>query len=388
MGKKKKGNSQKKRIQKVLHIIFAVFTAMVTFAAVISLVFILIYKSGHARLMESVEAKMPDVQKITDMEEEIAAREKAGLATVEWQENWVSIGGKVYAYDENCINLLFLGVDKPGNLTDDTDYENWESGQTDAIFVVSINPTTGSINIIGIPRNAMVNVDIYDAQNHQLDTVYDQICLQYAFAGGGKNGLERMMESVSDVLYGLPIHGAFAIGYDAVSVINDMVGGVEVEVLEDLQKENKIFVPGNTVHLDGKLALAYVRSRNYGQIGSPTLRLVRQKQYIMVLIQKARSEVKKNPVIVKDMYSAVARYMNTDVTLEEVVYLAAQAVDYRFDGESFYLLEGEDMAVEIPDEKRKPGEEAEAFYNDYYLDEESVKTIMLDVFYNEVTIGE
>lgn len=376
------------KAKKGLHIAFSIISAMTALAAIAGLLFLLLYKSGQARLMQSVEASMPDSQQITDMQEELIAREKAGLATVEWQDNWIAIDGKVYAYNEACINLLVLGVDKPGALRQETDYENWESGQTDAIFLVSLNPATKYIYIVGIPRNSMVNVDIYDEENHKLDTVYDQICLQYAFAGGGQAGLDRVKKSVSELFYGLPIHGAFAIGYDAVSVINDMAGGVDVEVLEDLQKENKALVKGETVHLDGKLALDYVRSRNYGELGSPTQRLKRQKQYLTVLIEKLRGEVKKNPILVKDMYSAVSRYMNTDVTLEEVVYLAAEALDYQFGPDSFQLLEGEDKAVPIPEEKLRPGENAEPFYNDYYLEEDSIKQVMRNIFYEEVTIGE
>lgn len=376
------------KAKKGLHIAFSIISAMAALAAIAGLLFLLLYKSGQARLMQSVEASMPDSQQITDMQEELIAREKAGLATVEWQDNWIAIDGKVYAYNEECINLLVLGVDKPGALRQETDYENWESGQTDAIFLVSLNPATKYIYIVGIPRNSMVNVDIYDEENHKLDTVYDQICLQYAFAGGGQAGLDRVKKSVSELFYGLPIHGAFAIGYDAVSVINDMAGGVDVEVLEDLQKENKALVKGETVHLDGKLALDYVRSRNYGELGSPTQRLKRQKQYLTVLIEKLRGEVKKNPILVKDMYAAVSRYMNTDVTLEEVVYLAAEALDYQFGPDSFQLLEGEDKAVPIPEEKLGPGENAEPFYNDYYLEEDSIKQVMRNIFYEEVTIGE
>lgn len=376
------------KAKKGLHIAFSIISAMAALAAIAGLLFLLLYKSGQARLMQSVEASMPDSQQITDMQEELIAREKAGLATVEWQDNWIAIDGKVYAYNEECINLLVLGVDKPGALRQETDYENWESGQTDAIFLVSLNPATKYIYIVGIPRNSMVNVDIYDEENHKLDTVYDQICLQYAFAGGGQAGLDRVKKSVSELFYGLPIHGAFAIGYDAVSVINDMAGGVDVEVLEDLQKENKALVKGETVHLDGKLALDYVRSRNYGELGSPTQRLKRQKQYLTVLIEKLRGEVKKNPILVKDMYAAVSRYMNTDVTLEEVVYLAAEALDYQFGPDSFQLLEGEDKAVPIPEEKLRPGENAEPFYNDYYLEEDSIKQVMRNIFYEEVTIGE
>ena len=385
--KRKKGVRKGKRTNRMLHIFFGILAGVVILTAFLGLAFILVYKTGQAKLMQSVSAKTPDATEISDTEAELLAREKAKLSTVEWQDNWVVIGDKVYAYDEECINLLFLGVDKSGELSQDTDFENWEAGQTDAIFVVSLNPSKKRVDIVGIPRNSMVNVDIYDEENRKIDTVYDQICLQYAFAGGGQAGLDRVKVSASELLYGLPIHGAFAVGYDAVAVVNDMVGGVEVEVLEDMSWENPVFVFGNHVQLDGKLALSYVRGRNYGKIGSPTLRLKRQKQYITALINQTRGSVKENPAIIKDMYHAVAKYMNTDVSAEEVVYLAAKAVDYQFEGNSFHLLEGEDRAVAIPDERLKPGEK-EPFYDDYYLDEEKVKEVMLDVFYEEVLIGE
>lgn len=377
-----------KKMHKGLHIIFSVISAFIALAAIVGLVFVLLYKSGKAGLMQSVEAKIPDSQKITNIEDEVVAKEKARLATIEWQDNWVTIDNQVYAYNENCINLLFLGVDRQGDIRVGENSEGWKAGQTDAIFLVSLNPYTRSVNILGIPRNSMVYVDIYNEENYKIETVFDQICLQYAFAGGGQAGLDRTKKSVSELLYGLPIHGAFAIGYDAVPVINDMVGGVEVEVLEDLQKENKIFVPGAKIQLKGELALTYVRSRKFGQVGSPTLRLQRQKQYITNLVQKARSEIKRKPILVKDMYLAASTYMITDVSVEEVVYLAAEAVDYQFNNNSFQLLEGEDKAVEIAEEKLRPEDMSEPFYNDYYLNEDNVKKVMLDLFYDEVTIGE
>lgn len=391
MSEKNKETEKKKRKKKKhkgLHITFGIFSGIVVFIMFVGLVFVLVYKSGQAKLKQSAEGKAPDMRLLTSEEEEMIAREKAGLATLKWEDNWVVIGDKIYAYDENCVNLLFLGVDKSGDLEEETDFKNWESGQTDAIFLVSLNPTKKTADIIGIPRNSMVNVDIYDAENHKIDTVFDQICLQYAFAGGGQPGLDRVKESVETLLYDLPVHGAFAIGYDAVGIVNDMAGGVDVKALETFETGKQKFVEGEMLHLEGKQALSYVRGRNFGQVGSPTLRLQRQKQYLVALINKVRGEVKKKPMLVKDMYGAVSSYMNTDVTLEEVVYLATQSIDYRFGESSFYLLKGEDKVVEIPEEKLNATSEKEPFYDDYYLDEESIKEIMLEVFYEEVVIGE
>lgn len=385
MAKKRR---KKRGKRKSLHIVFGVLSGVIILFATVGLIFVVLYKAGQSKLAQAANEEIPDAQMLTNAEDEMIAKEKAGLSALQWQENWVTIGDKVYAYDEKCINLLFLGVDKSGKLEEETDFENWESGQTDAIFVAALNPTKKSVSIVGIPRNSMVNIDIYDEENHKIDTVFDEICLQYAFAGGGQPGLDRVKESVSELFYGLPIHGAFAVSYGAVGIVNDMAGGVDVEVLETFQAGRKKFVEGETLHLNGDTALAYVRARNFGQLGSPTLRLKRQKQYISALIHKVRNEVKENPMLIKDMYSAISPYMNTDVTLDEAVYIAAQSMDYSFGDSSFYLLQGEDRAVEIPEEDMTPGKEAEPFYNDYYLDEESIKEVMLDVFYNEVMLGE
>lgn len=378
--KKKKRRKKKHTGNRVLKI-FGILTALIaSIAAVLCLAFVVLYKSGEASLANAVEKKAPTAEGF-DEEEALLAKEKAGLATVTWQDDWVALDGKAYEYDEDIINLLFLGIDRAGSISTETNLDNWKAGQADAIFILSLNPDKKTIRIVGIPRNSMVDVDIYDQNARQMETIHNQICLQYGYAGGGENGLHAMKDAASKLMYDLPIHGAFAIGYDAVSIINDKVGGVDVEVLEDMPEKNKAFVLGNTVHLDGKLALQYVRERDYYQLGSPTLRLKRQKQYITALIQAAKTCVKQDPLLVTDLYNSITKYMNTDVTVDEAVYLVRQALDYQFDGDSFYLLQGDDVSVPFT---RKDG--TEDFYDDYYLREDSIRQVMIDAFYNEVKI--
>ncbi len=380
--KKKKRRKKKHTGNRVLKI-FGILTALIaSIAAVLCLAFVVLYKSGEASLANAVEKKAPTAEGF-DEEEALLAKEKAGLATVTWQDDWVALDGKAYEYDEDIINLLFLGIDRAGSISTETNLDNWKAGQADAIFILSLNPDKKTIRIVGIPRNSMVDVDIYDQNARQMETIHNQICLQYGYAGGGENGLHAMKDAASKLMYDLPIHGAFAIGYDAVSIINDKVGGVDVEVLEDMPEKNKAFVLGNTVHLDGKLALQYVRERDYYQLGSPTLRLKRQKQYITALIQAAKTCVKQDPLLVTDLYNSITKYMNTDVTVDEAVYLVRQALDYQFDGDSFYLLQGDDVSVPFT---RKDG--TEDFYDDYYLREDSIRQVMIDAFYNEVKIDE
>ena len=91
--------------------------------------------------------------------------------------------------------------------------------------------------------------------------------------------------------------------------------------------------------------------------------------------------IKENPSIVTDIYKNVTPYMNTDITLDEAAYLATKVLDYSIGDDSFYQLTGSDRQVDFKTDSGK-----DDFYDDYYLDEDSLKQVMIDVFYNEVIV--
>jgi anionic cell wall polymer biosynthesis LytR-Cps2A-Psr (LCP) family protein len=185
-------------------------------------------------------------------------------------------------------------------------------------------------------------------------------------------------------LYQLPIHGACAINLDAIAVIVDMIGGVEVTVPDDMISEaNPSFVKGATVTITKDNALQYLRYRSTTSVGAPTVRLTRQKEFIKTTMSVVMDAIKKNPMIVTDIYKAVVPYMNTDITLDRAVYLAKQIIGYSFGDSTFYQLTGDDNPVYFT---RKDG--TQSFYDDYYLDEDSLKEIVFEVFYDKVVIGD
>ena len=61
------------------------------------------------------------------------------------------------------------------------------------------------------------------------------------------------MKAVSRLFYGLPIHGYCSVNMEAIPIINDIVGGVDVTVLETLKNSSGTvnFQEGETVHLEG-----------------------------------------------------------------------------------------------------------------------------------------
>lgn len=383
MEKNQRGKRRKKRKKSGIEkVIMCLLSTVLIIILVLGLAGTILYKSGEMALKASANAAGPTM--VVDAEE--VSRIKENLEhnnSVAWQEDWVVYDGKVYEYRDDTLNFLLLGIDHGGSLSSETKLSDWNAGQADTIFLVSLNQTDKKISVIGIPRNSMVNVEIYNSESERVETIYNQICLQYGYAGGGELGLRKMKESVSELMCGLPIHGVCAVSFNAISVITDRLGGIEVIVPDDMTEYNKAYVQGSTQTLTGKNVVDYLRYRQYDTLGSPTTRLERQKAFMRVAMEQVMQEVKANPVFVKELYESVRAYMNTDISVDEAVYIASKSLDCTLAEQSFYQLTGEDKAEYFV---RDNGEQD--FYNDYYIDEDALQKIMYEVFYKEVKVSD
>lgn len=376
---KKRRKRKKSGIEKV---IMCLLSTVLILLLVLGLAGTILYKSGELALKASANAAGPTM--VVDIEELSRIRENLEQNnSVAWQDDWVVYDGKVYEYRDDMLNFLLLGIDHGGSLSTETKLSDWNAGQADTIFLVSLNQKDKTISVIGIPRNSMVNVEIFNSESERVETIYNQICLQYGYAGGGELGLQKMKESVSELMLGLPIHGTCAVSFNAISVITDRLGGIEVVVPDDMTEYNKAYVQGSTQMLTGKNVVGYLRYRQYSTLGSPTTRLERQKDFMRVAMERVMQEIKANPVFVKDIYESLRAYMNTDISVDEAVYIASKALDCTLAEQSFYQLTGEDKAEYFV---RENGQED--FYNDYYIDEEALQKIMFEVYYKEVKVSD
>lgn len=278
---------------------------------------------------------------------------------------------KLYEYNEDIITFLIMGIDK-GKET----FEPWEaeidnigSGQADALFLAVLNTGDNTIKVIGINRNTMTDIYFCDSDETSMFTFPAQIALQHAYGANGKVGCEYQLKVVQNLFYNLPIHGYAAIDVDAVPAINDMVGGVEVDVLEDLTSHDSSLVKGNRVHLMGESAYWYVKYRDIYQFASVDMRTRRQAQYLNGFIDAAKQAVKENPFLAVRLYRELLPQMDTNISASEAVYLASILPQCRFDEDSFIKIAGETVM----------GEE----YEEFYPDEDALLALILDIFYKE-----
>ena len=287
----------------------------------------------------------------------------------EEKEGRVYYNGKAYDFNRDILTFLVMGIDQRSETVQEYT-EGFEGGSADAIFLLVLDPHSKKMQIIAIDRNTMTDVDIYDYYGSYEKTVKTQLCVQHGFGDGTVKSAGYMEKAVSNLLYGLPINGYCAVNMSAIPQINDAVGGVDVTVLDDITKMDKTLVKGADVHLMGKSAFWYVQCRDTGVFGSAAGRLERQKQYLTAYVSKAKSEFKKNPALPVTLFGTLKDYMTTDLNAEKVTYLATMAAGFDFSGVDIRKIPGETVM----------GDE----YEEFYVDEDGMYELILDVFYEEV----
>ncbi|MBO5474021.1 MAG: LCP family protein [Lachnospiraceae bacterium] len=359
---------KKKKKQKHRRILIAVVLAIVLVVVLIFLVYFVAGAMGKARL-HSADQAMQAERMLTEETEDLTEEEQQV-----WQEGWVKYQGQVYAYNEDVLTFLFMGIDKNDEVVKEVE-EGTNGGQADALFLLVLNPHTESISVIGINRNSMTDIDIYNEEGAYVNTVEAQIAVQHGFGNGVEESCEYQVKAVRNLFYQIPVHGYCAINAKAVIPLTDMVGGVELTALEDVKrygdKSGALAVKeGERKLLDGENAYSYVRSRDTKTFGSADMRLQRQKQYLAEMMKKLKEQTAKDLLLPVRMYNELANYMTTDVTADEVAYLSQIALNYRFDQSSIYSLEGETVQ----------GEEFEEFH----VDETALYEMILEIFYEPV----
>lgn len=352
----------KKRKRKVVAL--TVLAAITGLLAAAFAAFLIVGAIGKANLRSNVIAapkleNAPVVIELQPTEEESAG----------WKEGWVKYNGQVYAYNEDILTFLIMGIDKTKDVKEVAEGTN--GGQADALFLVVLNPHDDSLSVIGINRNTMTDVSVYDNNGSFVNTVKAQIAVQHGFGNGVEESCEYEVNAVQHLFYEMPIHGYAAINMSAIGPLTDMVGGVDVVALEDIKSGNSTVIKeGEEVHLEGDLAFAYIHNRDTKEFGSADHRLERQKQFITTYLQKVKQKTKEDIGFPISVYQSIAPQTVTSLTVDEMTYLVSIAKDYSFDENYLYTLKGETKQGDV--------------FEEFYVDETDLFELILKVFYEPV----
>ena len=285
--------------------------------------------------------------------------------------NTVTYKGKTYKYKANCTNMLFLGIDKK-------EYDNKETQigdkyQSDVIIVVSIDPQNNKITLVNVPRDLIADVSVYSRTGGYTGIEKMPIALSYAYGDTDTESCLNCLDSVRRVFYNIPIKAFYSMEISGISVVNDVVGGVDVTSPENVYSgdSNLVFEAGKQYHLDGKQANDFVIYRTHETPEANLLRNERQRIYLTEFMKKTISQTKSDLSTPVKLYNAAKEYSCTNITLNGVTFLATELI-----GKNKNLVT---ETKTIPVDVKANGNRAEN-----YLREEEFYEMFLSVFYDEV----
>ena len=190
------------------------------------------------------------------------------------------------------INILLTGIDAAETRTNEL---------TDTLMVVSIDPTNGDVAMLSFPRDIssfpLVDGRIYDGKINSF--------MSYArrnadeFPDGALTSLVRQM----GYLLGAPIHYYAAIDLAGFRRMIDLVGGVTIDnpkaindpLYDWLDGTFGFHLSAGKHHLDGRTALAYVRSRQGA--GDNDFNRARRQQQVLLALREQLTKPEQLPQI-------------------------------------------------------------------------------------------
>lgn len=236
--------------------------------------------------------------------------------------------GVEYVKNEDVESFLILGLDKFEDAINNDSYNNDQ--RADFLMLLVFDNSEKKFTAVHLNRDTMVNMNVLGVAGQKIGMVNKQLALAHTYGNGRDVSCRNTADAVSELLNGVKVNHYLSITMDAVPILNDLLGGVEVTVLDDFSGIDDTLIKGETVTLHGDHALTYVRERYGLEDSSNSTRMVRQRQYMTAVYDKAMLEIENDDNFVIEASSKLADYIVSDRSVNQLQEIAKKLSQYKF----------------------------------------------------------
>jgi polyisoprenyl-teichoic acid--peptidoglycan teichoic acid transferase len=267
--------------------------------------------------------------------EQARGPERLEASRASWVQRMFGGGQKV---EDGPFNMLVLGADERPE-------SEGEGSRTDTIMLVRVDPKTGDIRLLSVPRDLLV--EVAPGQENRINAAYNF------------GGIEQTVAAFEEYS-GLSVDHYAVVDFEGFRDVINAMGGVEVDVEDEVPP--KYGIEDGLQTLNGQQTLFYARYR--GTSGGDLDRIKRQQRLVAALRSQAfsLSTLNQLPSIVR----VASRNVQTDLDLGVGVTLARVLVKRGPNAQmTAQQLQGDPETLENGDQVLVPDAEA----NDEILDE-------------------
>lgn len=214
-----------------------------------------------------------------------------------------------------CYNILLYGVDN-------------DAGGSDTNMLMRFDAVNKTVDVVSLPRDTLMS------NGHKLNSSYNN------------GGTEKLRSNIEDML-GIPVDFYVSVDLKGFITLIDQIDGVDFDVPEDMDYDDPyqdlhIHFKKGLQHLNGQQAMEVVRFRhnndNTGYGGQQDLGRIGTQQAFLKTVAQKLMKLENVPA----MAETFLKYVKTDLTLGNLIWLANQALSMGgMDAISFATLPGD-----------------------------------------------
>ena len=285
---------------------------------------------------------------------------QAGYPEKEQSDTVLEYNGASYVLKDSVETFLVIGLDKfDGDVVGDNEL------RADFLMLIVFDNAEKKYSAIHINRDTMTSVNRLDVSGNKISSATEQIALAHTHGYSDKVRCRNTSDAVSELLLGVKINHYLSMKMDAVPKLNDLVGGVELTVLDDFTGVDDTLIKGETVTLMGEHALNYVRTRYGLEDSTNSTRMIRQKQYVNALREKATALAAADSEFIVNATLEMSDSIVSDRSVTQLQELCRRMSEYEFT--DIFTIEGHSIVGES--------------YMEFYPDADALKKIVVDLFY-------
>lgn len=312
------------------------------YAAVLLLVIMMLY--GGLRILEATVLNSG-----SNTDPEIVSK------TVTWN-------GVDYYPRRDITVMMLLGIDQEGPVADSGSFTN--PGASDAVMLLIFDEKNETWSILQLNRDTMLDVPVLGLGGKSAGTIYGQLALAHTYGSGLEDSCVNTRRAVSDFLGGISIDHYISMNMDAISILNDAVGGVTVTVTDDFSDVDPTITMGE-ITLRGEQARHFIQNRkNVGDQKNVT-RMERHREFVDGFREALGEKLDESSSFILETYSTVAPYLVSDCPISTLSGMIDRYEDYQFNG------------IITPEGQGVTGEE----YYEFYVDQDKLDALVIELFY-------
>lgn len=227
--------------------------------------------------------------------------------------------------------LLVICLDAFDAPSDSGAYRN--GNRADLIMLTVVDEALGKTTALQLNPDTMVPFTPPGAS----EALEIPLGLVYSFGSGGSDSCLSGSKAVSGLLGGIPIDHYMTFTMDSIPIVNDMIGGVTVDITDAFPEEYPALQKGENVTLSGESAAAFFRFRADDDVDNEA-HMERQRGYMAGLYFPFLKNAGQENFLTKLTLQLGERF-TTDLTLSQMMQMLQSLETYPLD-ENILTLRG------------------------------------------------